>query len=128
ACGSSASAQRRTSGPPYSVNCRAFMVIFFPVVVTESRLELALRLTTPVRTYSLLVGLRGFCGREGGNEGLLRHLDPADHLHPLLAFLLLLQQLPLASDVAAVTLRQDILADRPHGLPSDHPGTDRGLD
>ena len=34
---------------------------------------------------------------EDGEEGLLRHLDPADLLHPLLALLLLLEQLPLAA-------------------------------
>src|SRR5437868_10891137 len=40
----------------------------------------------------LLLGLvaRGV-GGERGDEGLLGHLDAADHLHPLLAFLLLLQ-------------------------------------
>ena len=32
------------------------------------------------------------------------HLDPADRLHLLLAFLLLLEQLALAGDVAAVAL------------------------
>jgi hypothetical protein len=51
-----------------------------------------------------LVGGRGI-GRQGGDERLLRHLDPTDGLHPLLALLLLLQQLALARDVTAVTLR-----------------------
>src|SRR5215475_2250344 len=50
-----------------------------------------------------LVG-RGVRG-QGGNERLLRHLHPTDGLHALLAFFLLLQQLALARDVAAVTLR-----------------------
>jgi hypothetical protein len=39
-----------------------------------------------------------------GEEGLLRDLDVPDHLHALLAFLLLLEQLALAGDVAAVAL------------------------
>src|SRR5665811_2232959 len=47
-----------------------------------------------------------------GEEGLLRHLDPPDLLHPLLALFLLLQQLLLARDVAPVELRGDVLAQR----------------
>src|SRR3546814_10706826 len=39
------------------------------------------------------------------DEGRLRNLDLAELAHPLLAFLLLLQQLALARDVAAVALR-----------------------
>ena len=56
------------------------------------------------------------------------HLHPADHLHPLLAFLLLLQQLALPGDVTAVALGEHVLADRPDGLPGDHPAADGGLD
>src|SRR3979490_1334092 len=41
-----------------------------------------------------LVGGSGV-GGQGSDECLLRHLDPPDRLHPLLAFLLLLQQLAL---------------------------------
>ena len=44
--------------------------------------------------------------RQHGQERLLRHLDRADLLHPLLALLLLLEQLALAGDVAAVALRR----------------------
>src|SRR6187200_2764477 len=47
---------------------------------------------------------------EDGEERLLRHLDAADLLHPLLALLLLLEQLSLAGDVAAVALREPIAA------------------
>src|SRR5205085_8633648 len=61
-------------------------------------------------------------------EGLLRDLDAADLLHALLALLLLLEQLPLARDVAAVALREHVLAARLHGLPRDHARADRGLD
>src|SRR3954464_10314675 len=39
-------------------------------------------------------------------ERFLRNLDAADALHPLLPFLLLLEQLSLAADVAAVALRE----------------------
>src|SRR5205085_5753655 len=65
---------------------------------------------------------------EHGEERLLRHLDRADLLHPLLALLLLLEQLPLARDVAAVALREHVLALRLHGLARDHPRADRRLD
>src|SRR4051812_46352353 len=65
---------------------------------------------------------------EHGEECLLRHLDRADLLHPLLAGLLLLEQLALARDVAAVALRDHVLAPRLHRLARDHPGADRGLD
>src|SRR5690606_4782536 len=42
-------------------------------------------------------------------EGLLRDLHAADLLHALLAFLLLLQKLLLARDVATVALGQHVL-------------------
>src|ERR1700733_15464494 len=45
-----------------------------------------------------------------GQEGFLRNLHRADLLHALLAFLLLLQQLALARDVATVALGGDVLA------------------
>src|SRR5664280_1498434 len=62
------------------------------------------------------------------DEGLLRNLDPADGLHPLLTLLLLLQQLALAADVPAVALGQHVLADCPDVLPGNHSRPDRGLD
>src|SRR5688572_1983258 len=61
----------------------------------------------------------GVAGREGGDEGLLRDLDPSHHLHPLLALLLLLEQLALAADVAAVALGEDVLAQRADVLAGD---------
>src|SRR3954449_11724045 len=66
--------------------------------------------------------------REHAQERLLRHLDPADLLHPLLPFLLLLEQLALARDVAAVALGDHVLA---HGLDRfarDDLRADRRLD
>src|SRR5690242_7422793 len=65
---------------------------------------------------------------EDGDEGLLRDLHGTHHLHPLLALLLLLQQLPLAGDVTAVALGEDVLADGADGLAGDHAGADGGLD
>src|SRR5258708_10764169 len=46
---------------------------------------------------------------EHRHEGLLRDLDVADALHPRLAGLLLLKQLALAGDVAAVALGDVVL-------------------
>src|SRR6476660_6505778 len=65
---------------------------------------------------------------EDGEERLLRDLDGADLLHPLLPRLLLLEQLPLARDVAAVALCEHVLPLGLHGLPGDDARTDRGLD
>ena len=72
--------------------------------------------------------MRGLVQVEHGEEGLLRHLDAADLLHPLLALLLLLEQLALAGDVAAVALREHVLAAGLHGLAGDHARADRRLD
>src|SRR5688572_11263717 len=48
-------------------------------------------------------------GAEHRQERLLRDLDAADLPHALLALFLLLEQLALARDVAAVALRGDVL-------------------
>src|SRR4051794_34780109 len=77
-------------------------------------------------TTLLLGGL--LAGGERSDEGFLRHFDPTDHLHALLALLLLLQQLALGGDVTAVALGEHVLADRPDVLASDDAGADRGLD
>src|SRR5256885_16119404 len=63
-----------------------------------------------------------------GQERLLRHLDPAHLLHALLARLLLLEQLALPRDVAAVALRDHALAHRLPPLPRDDLRSDRRLD
>src|SRR5690606_15931500 len=62
-----------------------------------------------------------------GQEGFLRNLHPADLLHALLARLLLLQQLALATDVAAVALGGDVLAQRLDAAAGDDLVADRGL-
>src|SRR5579875_2877128 len=59
---------------------------------------------------------------------LLGNFDLAQALHPLLAFLLLFEQLAFAGDVAAVALGQHVLAQRAHGLARDHLAADGGLD
>src|SRR5437763_16375093 len=65
---------------------------------------------------------------ENGEEGFLRHLDRTDLLHSLLPRLLLLEQPPLARDVAPVALREHVLPFCLHGLARDHARADRGLD
>ena len=49
---------------------------------------------------------------EGGDEGFLRDVDPAELAHLLLAFLLLVQKLAFAGDVAAIAFGGDVLAQR----------------
>src|SRR5436190_20001052 len=65
---------------------------------------------------------------EDGEEGFLGEFDHPDLLHPLLAGFLSLEQLALAADVAAVTLREHVLAPGLDGLARDDARTDRGLD
>src|SRR6266852_5830282 len=72
-----------------------------------------------------------FIGRsalEDRQERLLRHLDLADLLHALLALLLLLEQLPLARDVAPIALGGDVIAHGLDGLARDHAAADGRLD
>src|SRR5208283_5143704 len=64
---------------------------------------------------------------EQGQESLLRNFDPAYLFHPLLAFLLLFEQLSFSRDVAAVALGGDVFAQRLHGFPRDNLGADPGL-
>src|SRR3954469_17205382 len=65
---------------------------------------------------------------EDGEEGFLRDLHVANLFHPLLTFLLTLQQLALARNVAAVALGGDVLAQGLDGRPRDDAGADRRLD
>ena len=74
-----------------------------------------------VRKLSIFVQL------EDGHEGFGRNRDGAKGTHPLLAFLLLFQQLLLTGDVAAVALGENVLAQRLDGLPGDDLAADGGL-
>src|SRR2546428_11344332 len=65
---------------------------------------------------------------EESEKGLLGDVHPPDLLHPLLAFLLLLEKLALARDVSAVALGQDVLAHGRDVLAGDDPAADSGLD
>src|SRR5687767_4381514 len=60
-------------------------------------------------------------------ERLLRNLHRADLLHAFLAFFLLVEELALARDVAAVALGQHVLAQRLHVLARDDMPADRRL-
>src|SRR5215217_5526507 len=64
---------------------------------------------------------------QNGQEGLLGHLNPSDLLHSLLARFLLLEQLALAADIAAVELGGDVLSQRLHGVAGENPRARRGL-
>ena len=61
-------------------------------------------------------------------ERRLWDLHFAKLAHPLLALLLLLQQLALARDVAAIALRRHIFRQRAQRLTCDDPTADRRLD
>ena len=69
--------------------------------------------------------LRGCCA--DGDEGLLGDVDGAALLHALLALLLLVEQLLLARDVAAVELGRDVLAEGADVLACDDVAADGGL-
>src|SRR5690606_12623386 len=68
-----------------------------------------------------------FVGAQHGEEGLLRNFHVAHLLHALLAFLLLLEQLLLARDVAAIALGEHVFAQRLDRLARDDVRTDRRL-
>src|ERR1035441_7743405 len=59
---------------------------------------------------------------------LLRNVDAANAFHALLAFFLLLQLLALARNIAAITFRNNVLANGVHGFTGDDLGADGGLD
>ena len=70
----------------------------------------------------------GLIDAEHGQESFLGDIHAADALHPLLAFLLLLDELALPGDVAAVALGDDVLALGADGLSGDHPRAHGGLE
>src|SRR5690606_6712902 len=66
-------------------------------------------------------------GTQHAQKRLLWDLDAAELLHPLLAFFLLFEQLPLAGDVTAVALGGDVLAEGADRFASDHFAVNRRL-
>src|SRR5467141_2860134 len=75
-----------------------------------------------MKRHSMLVFLRQNC-----KERLLRDFPPSDLLHTLLPFLLFLEQLPLARDIPAVTLGQNVFSQGGNRVASNHLASDRGL-
>src|SRR5258707_1488989 len=65
---------------------------------------------------------------ERREEGRLRDLDLAELAHALAPLLLLVEELALARDIAAVALGEDVLAEGLHRLAGDDAAADRGLD
>jgi hypothetical protein len=63
-----------------------------------------------------------------GNERLLRDAHGAVLPHPLLPFLLLVEQLLFPGNVAAIALGRHILPQRRDRFPGDDLAADRGLD
>ena len=66
-------------------------------------------------------------GLQDRHERLLGDRDVADHFHPPLSLLLLLQQLSLPRDIAPVALRSHVLTKRADGLAGDNLGTNGSL-
>src|SRR5262249_32712011 len=64
----------------------------------------------PFASFAFATCLLLVVARQDREEGGLRDLDAPDLLHALLAFLLFLEKLLLARDVAAVALRGHVLA------------------
>ena len=64
---------------------------------------------------------------EDGHERLGGHLDRSQLAHLLLAFLLLLEELLLSRDIAAVALGKHVLAERFYRFAGDDLGADGGL-
>src|SRR5690606_29082010 len=87
------------------------------------------RASLPQSRLLLLALVRAVVGgAERRDERLRRDLHRADVLHALLAGLLLLEELALTRNVAAVALGEHVLADRANRLPRDDARADRGLD
>src|SRR6478752_4886258 len=80
------------------------------------------------RSLAVLPSDRPLLHLQHRQERLLRNLHGADLLHALLALLLLLEELALPRDVAAVALGQDVLPERGDGLAGDDLVADRRLD
>src|SRR5258708_13213417 len=90
--------------------------------MTSTAVEITHRITLPLSDSPVSLDL------EHCQKRFLWNLDRSDLLHPFLTFFLLLQQLALAGDVAAVALGSDVLAQRPDRLALNDFGADPCLD
>jgi len=71
---------------------------------------------------------RSIAALEHLDEGVLRDIHLAEHLHLLFPLFLLLEQLALARDVTAVALGGDVFAHGGDGFAGDDLAADGGLD
>src|SRR4029077_5757054 len=63
-----------------------------------------------------------------GDEGFLGNLDFAELAHLLLALFLLVEELALAADIAAIAFRRHVFSQRGKRLTGDHLAANGGLD
>ena len=82
----------------------------------------------PVSFLSLNFYLLIFIQFQHAHKGFLRNLHVSYLAHPLLTFLLLLQQLLLSGNIAAVALGEDVFAHRADGFSGDNLRSDSRLD
>ena len=85
----------------------------------------AFKIPTGSMENNLLIGVGAH--PEHGQKRFLRNVDLPHPLHALLAFLLLLEQFPLARDIAAIALRENVLAHGRNRLTRDDLISDCGL-
>src|SRR6266496_3403276 len=78
----------------------------------SSRMAWRLSSTPNQRITNWIAGRCSLIYLQHGQKSFLRNLDPADFLHPLLTFFLLLEQFAFARDVATVAFRDHVLAHR----------------
>src|SRR5436305_2492682 len=107
-----------------NINRISAKVIEVPVVGIECSVAVAERRRWPSPSSA---NCSLFAYLQNCEERFLRTHDAADRLHPLLAGLLLLEQLLLAGHVAAVAFGQHVLAQRLDCFARDDLRTDRGL-
>src|SRR3982751_2468203 len=108
-----------------STTCRLLcMGLFSRFFIVRPQITSPARLILPEMARALASAVH----LQRGDEGFLRDVDLAELPHLLLAFLLLLQKFALTSDVAAVALCGDVLAQGADGFTRDHLAADRRLD
>src|SRR5713101_4427158 len=84
------------------------------------------------RTQRGITESRGLLVRRAGDlqhseERFLRDVHAAHALHALFSFFLFFQELAFSSDVTAVALGEDVLADRRDSFAGDYAAADGGL-
>src|ERR1700722_13887088 len=119
--GAGTGAVAAAGGPPASVCAKAS-------ADTKSRNENSTpnrNIQPPTSKWPILTA--ALAHLQHSQESFLRNVHAPNPLHPLLAFLLFLQQLTLTGNVAAVALGDDILADRRNRLARNDLRSNRRL-